>query len=69
MGMGKGRVKHFRPEEETDTSFFDTKASTKAGKGTADIVLAELTGRTKRRFTDGIDESGEGYPHSACRIR
>ena len=37
-GNGEGPSEGFRPEEETDTSFFDTKASTKAGKGTADIV-------------------------------
>jgi hypothetical protein len=38
MGMGKGRGMGERPTEETDTGFFDTKASTKSGKGVADIV-------------------------------
>lgn len=38
MGMGAGRGEGLRPQEENETDFFDTKAATKAGKGSADIV-------------------------------
>jgi DNA repair exonuclease SbcCD ATPase subunit len=35
MGLGRGRGRGARPEEKTDTGFYDTKVQQKKGKGTA----------------------------------
>lgn len=38
MGLGRGRGTGPRPEEKTNSGFFDTKARTKTGKGAAVVV-------------------------------
>ncbi|HEV3342758.1 MAG TPA: hypothetical protein VG125_20465, partial [Pirellulales bacterium] len=38
MGLGRGRGKGPRPEEKTDSKFYDTKVKQQTGKGAALVV-------------------------------
>jgi len=46
-GMGRGRGIGARPEQQTGTNFFDTKASVKVGRGSASVV-GEVEGPNAR---------------------
>ncbi|OHB85562.1 MAG: hypothetical protein A2V98_20195 [Planctomycetes bacterium RBG_16_64_12] len=47
VGLGAGRGKGDRPEEENDVSFYDTRATVKTGQGSASVV-GEVDGRNYR---------------------